>query len=98
MFLRPYLLAEHTGCGVTRDCLENTRTTLTLAPVRLFAWNMPYHAEHHAYPAVPFHALPRLHAQVRSRIEHVEPGYVAATVTVNRHLFGRGPGILRHPG
>jgi fatty acid desaturase len=98
VFLRPYLLAEHTGCGATRDCLENTRTTLTLALVRLFAWNMPYHAEHHAYPAVPFHALPRLHAQVRSRIEHVEPGYVAATVTVNRHLFGEGPGILRHPG
>lgn len=97
-FLRPYLLAEHTGCGATRDCLENTRTTLTLALVRLFAWNMPYHAEHHAYPAVPFHALPRLHAQVRSRIEHLEPGYVAATVKVNRHLFGRGPGILRHPG
>ena len=97
-FLRPYLLAEHTGCGVTRDCLENTRTTLTLPLVRLFAWNMPYHSEHHAYPAVPFHALPRLHARVRSRIEHVEPGYVAATVTVNRHLFGRGPGILRHPG
>jgi fatty acid desaturase len=97
-FLRPYLLAEHTGCGVTPDCLENTRTTLTLPLVRLFAWNMPYHAEHHAYPAVPFHALPRLHAHVRSRIEHVEPGYVAATVTVNRHLFGRGPGILRHPG
>jgi fatty acid desaturase len=97
-FLRPYLPAEHTGCAVTRDCLENTRTTLTLALVRLFAWNMPYHAEHHAYPAVPFHALPRLHAQVRSRIEHLEPGYVAATVKVNRHLFGRGPGILRHPG
>src|SRR6185503_18108154 len=29
VFLRPYLLAEHTGCGVTRDCLENTRTTPT---------------------------------------------------------------------
>ena len=98
VFLRPYLLAEHTGCAVTRDCLENTRTTLTLPLVRLFAWNMPYHSEHHAYPAVPFHALPRLHERVRSRIEHLEPGYVAATVKVNRHLFGRGPGILRHPG
>jgi fatty acid desaturase len=98
VFLRPYLLAEHTGCGVTRDCLENTRTTLTLAVVRLFAWNMPYHAEHHAYPAVPFHALPRLHEQVRSRIEHVEPGYVAATATVNRHLFGRRPWHSSAPG
>ena len=28
-FLRPYLLAEHTACAFTRDCLENTRTTLT---------------------------------------------------------------------
>ena len=98
VFLRPYLLAEHTGCASTRDCLENTRTTLTLALVRLFAWNMPYHSEHHAYPAVPFHALPRLHEQVRSRIEHLEPGYLAATAKVNRHLFGPGPGILRHPG
>ena len=86
-FLRPYLLAEHTGCGATRDCLENTRTTLSVALVRLFAWNMPYHAEHHAYPAIPFHALPRLHAMVGRRIEHMEPGYVAATVTVNRYLF-----------
>jgi fatty acid desaturase len=86
-FLRPYLLAEHTGCGVSRDCLENTRTTLSVALVRFFAWNMPYHAEHHAYPAIPFHSLPRLHALVGRRLEHVEPGYVAATITVNRYLF-----------
>jgi fatty acid desaturase len=88
VFLRPYLLAEHTGCASTRDCLENTRTTLTLPLVRLFAWNMPYHAEHHAYPGVPFHALPRLHGHVRTAIAHLEPGYVAATTTVNRVLFG----------
>ena len=87
-FLRPYLLAEHTACAFTRDCLENTRTTLTLAAVRLFAWNMPYHAEHHAYPAVPFHALPRLHQHVRGKIENLEPGYVAASVKVARYLFG----------
>src|SRR4030095_10379658 len=50
-FLRPYLLAEHTGCGSTRDCLENTRTTLSMAVGRLFAWDMPSPAEHHAHPA-----------------------------------------------
>jgi fatty acid desaturase len=87
-FLRPYLLAEHTGCAFTRDCLDNTRTTLTVALVRLFAWNMPYHADHHAYPAVPFHALPRLHAHLQARIANLEPGYLAATVKVNRYLFG----------
>ena len=91
-FLRPYLLAEHTACGATRDCLENTRTTRTLALVRLFAWNMPYHAEHHAYPAVPFHALPRLHEHVRARLANLESGYIVATVKVNRYLFGRARG------
>ena len=91
-FLRPYLLAEHTACGSTRDCLENTRTTRTLALVRLFAWNMPYHAEHHAYPAVPFHALPRLHEHVRARLANLESGYVVATVKVNRYLFARARG------
>jgi hypothetical protein len=75
---------------------ENMRTTLTLAPVRLFAWNMPYHSDTPTRRCPS--ALPRLHEQVRSRLEHVEPGYMAATVEVNRHLFGRGPGILRHPG
>jgi fatty acid desaturase len=87
-FLRPYLLAEHTGCAFTRDSLENTRTTLTRFVVRLFAWNMPYHAEHHAYPAVPFHALPRLHDRIQGKIENVEPGYVTASVKVARYLFG----------
>jgi fatty acid desaturase len=94
-FLRPYLLAEHTACPFTRDCLENTRTTLTLPLVRLFPWNMPYHAEHHAYPAVPFYALPSLHAAVRARLANLEPGYVAATVKVNRYLFGRERGPAR---
>lgn len=95
VFLRPYLLAEHTACASTRDCLENTRTTVTLPLVRLFAWNMPFHAEHHAYPAVPFHALPRLHAHVQARLANLEPGYVAATIKVNRHLFGRARGPAR---
>jgi fatty acid desaturase len=90
-FLRPYLLAEHTACAFTRDCLENTRTTLTLPLVRLFAWNMPYHAEHHAYPAIPFHALPRLHAHVRGKIENLESGYVRASVKVANYLFERKP-------
>ena len=88
-FLRPYLLAEHTACAFTRDCLDNTRTTLTLPLVRLYAWNMTYHAEHHAYPAVPFHALPRVHERVQAKIANLDPGYLAATAKVNRYLFGR---------
>ena len=26
---------------------------------------MPYHMEHHAYPNIPFHQLPKLHALLK---------------------------------
>jgi fatty acid desaturase len=86
LFLRPYLLAEHTGCARSPNMLDNTRTTYTNAFVRFFAWNMPYHAEHHAYPAVPFHALPRLNALLREHITHNGRGYRGSTAAVLRHL------------
>ena len=85
--LRPYLLSEHTGCAHTANMLENTRTTYTHAVVRYIAWNMPYHAEHHAYPAVPFHALPRLNALLVPHIVHTENGYRASFAAVRRHLL-----------
>lgn len=74
--LRAYLLAEHTGCTHDRNGLTNTRTTLTWAAVRLLMWNMPFHAEHHLYPSIPFHRLPDAHAAMRARLGVVQPGYV----------------------
>jgi fatty acid desaturase len=79
MILRPYLYAEHTGCERTRSAFENTRTTYTGRLMKWFAWNMPFHAEHHAYPSVPFHALPKLNAIVAERIVHRGPGYRKVT-------------------
>jgi fatty acid desaturase len=76
-FLRAYLLAEHARCPHVANMLENTRTTFTTALVRLIAWNMPFHAEHHAYPAVPFHKLPRFHAVVAAHLRTTERGYVS---------------------
>ena len=73
--LRLFLLAEHTLCPLIPDMLRNSRTTLTLLPVRFIAWNMPYHAEHHALMAIPFHALPRAHMLFRDRIDYLTPGY-----------------------
>ena len=75
-FLRAYLLAEHARCPHVANMLENTRTTFTTALVRLIAWNMPFHAEHHAYPAVPFHKLPRFHEFVRQHLRSTERGYL----------------------
>ena len=39
--LRLYLLAEHTGCPMVPEMLENSRTVHTNAAVRFLAWNMP---------------------------------------------------------
>jgi fatty acid desaturase len=79
LFLRPYLYAEHTGCERTRSAYENTRTTYTDALTKWFTWNMPFHVEHHAYPSVPFHALPKLNAIIDERIAHRGRGYRAVT-------------------
>jgi fatty acid desaturase len=75
-FLRAYLLAEHTRCPHVANMLENTRTTFTTSLVRFVAWNMPYHAEHHSYPAVPFHQLPRFHKVVAEHLRTTERGYI----------------------
>ena len=76
--LRLYLLAEHSACPRSADMLENSRTTYTNALVRFLAWNMPFHAEHHAWPSIPFHALPRTNALVRDKLRTTAPGYRAA--------------------
>ena len=74
-FLRLYLLAEHGRCPFVANMLENSRTTLTNALVRWVAWNMPYHAEHHSWPGVPFHRLPDLHELTRAHLGQTENGY-----------------------
>ncbi|MEO0485468.1 MAG: fatty acid desaturase [Pseudomonadota bacterium] len=74
-FLRLYLLAEHGRCPAVANMLENSRTTFTNRAVRFLAWNMPYHAEHHAYPAVPFHQLPAFHAHARAHLKTTSNGY-----------------------
>jgi fatty acid desaturase len=77
-WLRLYLLAEHTGCPLVPDMLANSRTTLTNGLMRYLAWNMPFHAEHHCFPAVPFHALPQLHRRLAPSLRKTSPGYLAA--------------------
>ncbi len=76
--LRLYLRAEHTGCPLVPGMLENSRTTRSNPLMRALAWNMPYHAEHHAYPALPFHALPAAHGLLKDRIAVQASGYLAA--------------------
>jgi len=89
--LRLYLLCEHAGCRRSTDMLENTRTTYTNALVRFLAWNMPFHAEHHAWPSIPFHALPQTNALVRDRLRVTAPGYCAALGEIWRTMRAGKP-------
>jgi fatty acid desaturase len=50
--------------GLAEDVLDhrlNSRTVYMNPVFRFLYWNMNYHLEHHLFPTVPFHALPRLH-------------------------------------
>ncbi len=84
-FLRLILLAEHTLCTPQNSPFTNTRTTYTLWPIRFLMWNMPFHAEHHLYPSIPFHALPAAHQKIAPRLSHISQGYSR----VNGAIVGR---------
>ena len=77
--LRLYLLAEHGDCPYVTNMFENTRTVFTSRVMRFLAWNMPYHAEHHVYPSVPFHRLGALHSLMHDKLRVTANGYAAFT-------------------
>jgi fatty acid desaturase len=55
------------------DFRLNTRTVYMNPISRFLYWNMNYHIEHHMYPLVPFHALPRLHELVKNDLPTANP-------------------------
>ena len=91
-FLRLYLLAEHGGCPRVPDMLANSRTTLTHPALRALCWNMNLHTAHHAYPAVPFHALPAADRLLAPRIAVRSRGYLSVQREIWRSL-GSTPAV-----
>lgn len=73
--LAGYLVPEHNGLPHEGDIFARTRSMRTNKFIKLLMWNMPFHAEHHAYPAIPFHALPDLHEKIKEEILHKNDGY-----------------------
>ncbi len=72
----------------TRDHRLNSRTVLMNPVFRFLDWNMNYHVEHHMFPMVPYHALPRLHAEIR----HDLPPPYASTWTAYAEML---PALVR---
>ena len=59
-------LTQHVG--LAEDVLDhrlNSRTVYMNPMIRFIYWNMNYHVEHHMFPMVPYHALPRLHEVIK---------------------------------
>jgi Na+-transporting NADH:ubiquinone oxidoreductase subunit F len=61
-----YGMTQHAGLAENvLDHRLNCRTVYMNPVHRFLYWNMNYHLEHHMYPLVPYHALPRLHELVK---------------------------------
>lgn len=61
-----YGLTQHAGLAENvLDHRLNCRTVYMNFVNRYLYWNMNYHVEHHMFPLVPYHNLPRLHELVK---------------------------------
>ncbi len=67
--------------GLAENVLDhrlNCRTVYMCFVHRFLYWNMNYHVEHHMFPLVPYHALPKLHAVVKDDMPTPYPSLWAA--------------------
>jgi MocE subfamily Rieske [2Fe-2S] domain protein len=62
-----YFYTQHAGLAENvLDHRLNCRTVYMNAINRYLYWNMNYHIEHHMFPLVPYHALPKLHELIKA--------------------------------
>lgn len=74
-----YGLTQHAGLAENvLDHRLNCRTVYMNPINRFLYWNMNYHVEHHMFPLVPFHALPRLHEAVKDDCPEPYPSLLSA--------------------
>ena len=67
-------LLQHGGLADNvLDHRLNSRTVYMNPISRFIYWNMNYHVEHHMFPMVPYHALPRLHALIKDDLPPPNP-------------------------
>ena len=55
----------------------NSRTVYMNPISRFIYWNMNYHVEHHMFPMVPYHALPKLHAMIKDDLPEPNPSILS---------------------
>lgn len=73
-----YGYTQHAGLAENvLDHRLNCRTFYTNPVNRFLYWNMNYHIEHHMFPLVPYHNLPKLHALVKDDMPAPYPSLLA---------------------
>jgi len=83
-----YGLTQHAGLAENvLDHRLNCRTVRMNRINRYLYWNMNYHVEHHMFPLVPYHALPKLHALVKDDCPVPYSGLAAAYREIVPALF-----------
>ncbi len=74
-----YSLTQHAGLAENvLDHRLNTRTLYVNPIHRYLYWNMFYHVEHHLFPLVPYHALPKLHELIKADLASPYNGFIEA--------------------
>ena len=72
-------LTQHAGLAENvTDHRMNTRTVYMNPIFQCLYFNMNYHIEHHLYPLVPYHALPKLHAVLQDQLPRTYDGILDA--------------------
>jgi len=70
---------QHTGLAENvLDHRLNCRTVKMNPINRFLYWNMNYHLEHHMFPLVPYHQLPKLHEAIKDDCPPPYPGLISA--------------------
>jgi fatty acid desaturase len=91
-----YLFGVSQHAGLAENVLDhrlNSRTILMNPVFRYLYWNMNFHVEHHMFPMVPYHALPKLHDELRHDMPTPYPSLIAAYREILPTLWRQ----LRHP-
>ena len=71
-------MSQHTLLEHADDEIRGTRSILTVPIVRFFMCNENYHLEHHLYPGVPWHHLPKVHVALADRLRKQGAPYISS--------------------
>ena len=89
-----YTLIQHVEMQENQlNILASTRSFRTSGFSRFLYMNMNHHIEHHLYPMVPFHALPRLNKAIGNQLPEPDPGLIRTNLEVFGIVARRSLGL-----